>query len=167
MPLSIPPFPVRHTVSPWLRCPTTNALWCLLFDQPKILLPTHQSAICTLKLSGSARLPSVVRNVVTMVTRQPRVTIPSCRRRWPNWGPCRVSLAISPARCPAPPPFSSSSDGSRTTALHMTLVEVCPRDCREYSKTQQTGRTNLCFVHCIVLLFPVRDKRGLFTQIYI
>ncbi len=30
MPLSIPPFPVRHTVSPWLRCPTTNALWCLL-----------------------------------------------------------------------------------------------------------------------------------------
>ncbi len=144
MPLSIPPFPVRHTVSPWLRCPTTNALWCLL-SRPtqKNLLPTHQSAICTLKCSGSMWLPSVVHNVVT---RQPRVTIPSCRQRWPNWGPCRVYLAISPARCPAPPPSSSSSGVSRTTAPLMTSVGVCPQDCREYLKTQLTGRTLLDFL---------------------
>lgn len=163
MPLSIPPFPVRHTVSPWLRCPTTNTLWCLL-SRPtkKKLLPTHQSAICTLKLSGSMWLPSVVHNVVT---RQPRVTIPSCRRRWPNWGPCHVYLAISPAHCPAPPPSSSSSGASRTTAPFMTSVGVCPQDCREYLKTQQTGRTLLDFIifstSCMTLVLYSKSPKAI------
>lgn len=70
----------------------------------------------------------------------PRVTIPSCRRQWPNWVLCHVSWVTSHAHCPAPHQSSSSWDISKTMAPCTTSMAVSLQDYRGYLRTQMTGK---------------------------